>query len=97
MGKLKYQIHKGGRIKYRFLGVCCETSGMWFVDFPIFKWMNPDQLDPKNHPGYSTHFGPCRSVRAFRRRLKQWKQYIPKGTKFRLISRYVGADVFATI
>jgi hypothetical protein len=38
-----------------------------------------------------------RSVKAFRRRLKQWRGYLPKGTKFTLISRLIGCDVYGKI
>jgi hypothetical protein len=44
--------------------------------------------------GYGSHLLGVRSVRAFRRRLKQWSKYLPKGTPFVLVSRWRGYNVY---
>lgn len=92
--KLKYQHCKGLRVKgHKFLGVDCKTQNYWWVEGNVQKWMHGDSIDPNNHPSYCTDMWPCRSVRAFRRRLKQWSKYMAKGTQFTLVSRYVGHNI----
>ena len=80
--KLKYNKQKGLRIKYKFMGF--QTySDLWYND-TLSRWENPEW----GKYSYS-NTEPCRSVKAFRRKLKK----CPKGVEFVLGSRYVGYDV----
>jgi len=92
--KLKYQAKKGSRIKYRFMGVQIErepgSTMYWYVE-RIHKWSNDPPWDEEG----ISNTAPCKSVRAFRRKMKKWKKELPSGIYFRLISRWVGYDVNA--
>jgi len=74
------------RINYRFIGftVYKGDCGLWFIHNTNRWEYNPNT--GKN--GYSSH-QPCRTVRAFRRKLK----YAPKGISFILVSRWFGHDI----
>lgn len=96
--KLKFEAPKGIRVKYRFMGVqICERSPsdpiFWYVKKTKEWTINP----PWDEGGICNTAYPCRSIRAFRRRLKEWSKYMPSGTVFRLISRWKGYDVYAKI
>lgn len=57
------------------------------------EWLPLD--DPRPRPdGISSHVYGIRSKRAFRRRLKQWSKYLPKGTPFVLVSRWRGYNIY---
>jgi hypothetical protein len=82
--KLKYNAQNRTRINYRFMGFTTFENGWWF-NHNTNSW----QQNPKaGEKGYSSHQN-CRSVKAFRRKLKK----APKGVKFILVSRWVGYDV----
>jgi len=69
------------------MGFTALETGWWF-NYNTNSWeQNPKPGDK----GYSSH-QDCRSVKAFRRKLKK----APKGVKFILISRWVGYDVEGT-
>ena len=99
---MKYIQRKGNRIKssrfwdatvfindYRFIyNDDSYTDGYWGKT----KW------DEKGKEfGHSTASMPIKSVRAFRRRLKQWKGQLPKGTEVTLVSQYRNYDVIGVI
>jgi len=80
--KLKYEAKKQSRINYRFMGFTTFEEG-WVYNYDMNKW----EKNPSN-----CNYGinePCRSVRAFRRKLKK----APKGVEFLLMSRWEGHDV----
>lgn len=82
--KLKYEAQKRTRIKYRFIGFTTFEQG-WWHNHDLNKW----EFNP--HHGkynYGSH-EPCRSVMAFRRKLKK----APKGVEFILVSRWIGNNV----
>jgi len=82
--KLKYNAQNRTRINYRFIGFTTFESGWWF-NYNTNRWeQNPKAGDK----GYSSHQS-CRSVKAFKRKLKK----APKGVKFILVSRWIGYDV----
>ena len=72
-----------------FLGIKCKSH--WWVR-KTKKWVSeiPDT------GGCSTVLR-CHSVRAFRRRLKEFSKYMPKGTVFSLDCVYVGYNVIGKI
>lgn len=76
---MRYELRRPNRFKSGFLGV--EVKHMWYQSG---KWVN----DPI---GDFTNLAGCKTVRAFRRMLRN-NTHI-KG-KARLIHRYVGCDVF---
>jgi len=80
--KLKYEARKRTRINYRFMGFTTFEQG-WWHNHDENRW----EKNPSNC-NYGSH-EPCRSVRAFRRKLKK----APKGVKFILVSRWKGYDV----
>jgi hypothetical protein len=90
--KLKYKTKKPNRIKsYGFMGIDCDDVSLWWY-YNVNKW-------DINHTGYGYFSSncPCNSIKAFRRRLKEWSKYVPSGTEFRLCSRWVGYDVIGKI
>lgn len=91
---LKYQRSKGSRIKSsRFRGVT-TFDGYWWVRKEN-KWIH--NADPNCVGARGSGYFRIRSVRAFRRNLRKWSKYLPKGVKFILISRYKNCDVTGTI
>jgi len=82
--KLKYEAKKLTRINYRFMGITTFENGWWF-NHNSNKW---EQNPSSGEKGYSSH-QDCRTVRAFRRKLKS----APKGIKFILVSRWVDHNV----
>jgi hypothetical protein len=85
--KLKYNALNRTRINYRFMGFTTFETGWWF-NYNTNSW---EQNPKAGEKGYSSH-QDCRSVKAFRRKLKK----APKGVKFILVSRWVGYDVEGT-
>jgi hypothetical protein len=83
--KLKFDKPKRARIKHRFLGFTTFEVGWWF-SHDLNRW-EPNPGLGEN--GYSSN-QTCRSVRAFRRKLKK----APKGIDFILVSMWQGFDVF---
>jgi hypothetical protein len=74
--KLKYEANKRSRIKNHFLFyVPLEWQGI----LDTYSGIKEKGISEVN----------CRSIRAFRRRLKQ----IPKGVEIILFSRYIGHNV----
>lgn len=65
------------------MGMTTFEQGWWY-NLDLKKW----ELDPPEDYNYSTH-QPCRSTKAFRRKLKK----APKDVEFVLVSRWVGFDV----
>jgi hypothetical protein len=99
---IKYLLPKGQRRKkgvIRWLDPQgrFHQAGIYFgiTTFDGYWWHNDlKRWVPGDVPGdKSSHFGMkrserCRSVRAFRRRLRQWQKYLPKGIEFILCSRF---------
>jgi hypothetical protein len=83
--KLKFEEKKGNRIKSRFFGMSADQIGLWF-NVSKKNWSCIDYKDICEYSSDQT----CRSVRAFRRRLKK----APFGVKFTLSSRWVDCDVY---
>lgn len=81
--KLIYPQKKGERIKSQMNGIECFKNIVW--DFELKVWV---EITSEGNL-FSSH-APCKSVRAFRRMLKN----APKGVLFRLRNKYVGCDVF---
>jgi hypothetical protein len=81
--KLQYKARKGNRIKYKFMGFT-GYDNYWYCK-ATKKWTQT----PDWHKGGISNHCPCKSVRAFRRKLKE----APKGVEFTLTSRWVGYDV----
>lgn len=90
--KLLYDQIKGRRTKSRGFYSVTTFGGYWWV-YGHDKWMKNEDI-PQTHQGLSSHFNGCRSVRAFRRRLRQWSLYLPKGVQFILVSRWGRNDVY---
>ena len=60
-------------------------------DMPKKLWVPRDEYSGAWYPGCF----PCRSYRAAKRHLKKHNE-IPNGTRFRLVSKYVGGDRYLT-
>lgn len=102
---MKYIQRKGNRIKssrfwdatvfindYRFIyNDDSYTDGHWGIP----NWNEDGKL--LNKFGCSSHTRSIKSVCAFRRRLKQWKGQLPKGTEVTLVSQYRNYDVIGVI
>jgi len=83
--KLRYDAPKNSRINYRFLGFTTFDNGWWY-DKILNKWVNNPDF---KRGGYSTH-QPCKTMKAFRRKLKQ----CPNGVNFILVSRWYNNDIY---
>lgn len=91
--KLKYNLPKGYRVN-RTIAYCgiqlafeqsIKTNHYWWC-YATNKWVDYDTPLPK---GGSSHYrGRCRSVKAFKRLLRKWSKYLPKGLAFELVSQY---------
>lgn len=69
------------------MGFCSQDeNNYWWFDYGSNQWLNDMTLLTKK--GFSSH-QDCKSVKAFRRKLKK----APKGIKFILVSRWKGYDV----
>ncbi len=79
---LKFKAPKGQRIK----------TNAWYcgvTNFEGYWWHSKDKLWSKVAKcGSSSHFPRVKSVKAFRRRLRQWSKYLQPGIEFILASRY---------
>jgi hypothetical protein len=90
---IRYEMTKGQRVKkQKFFGVTTFDDFWWSNEYQ--RWV-PVAGDHGKYGG-SSHFNGCRSVRAFRRRLREWSHYLPKGVKFYLVSCYRGYNVTGT-
>lgn len=91
--KVKHNFPKGSRYTKQYRGV-----QLWY-DQPDYWWdetINKWTLTPNwTEGGISNTFNQCRSVKAFKRRVKEWSSYLPDGIIFYLIGKYVGQDVTA--
>ena len=84
--KMKYEAEKGSRMNYGFIGfTTIETS--WWFNYTIGKWEH-NPVKKLGCGNYSSH-QICRTVKAFRRKLKA----APKGVRFILVNRWIGCDV----
>lgn len=79
--KLKYEAPKRRRIKSRgFIGMTC-VSNLW--------WWSKEKREWTEEGGVRSSHLKCRSVRAFRRRLKN----APANMTFTLVSKWKGFHV----
>jgi hypothetical protein len=89
-GYVRYRDIKDRKSKVTrtFFGVTNFDGYWWKPD--LQKWVNGKEYADAHNGRLgeaSSHFNGCHSVRAFRRRLRQWGKYLPKGIKFVLCSR----------
>jgi len=73
-------------------GARIESSGfVWVVCWNRSYWVSKDgrwvDLHKENEKAITNTFVGIRSVRAFRRRLRQWREYLPPGIRFVLVHR----------
>lgn len=86
--KIKYNKLKSQRINYNFINVICNNQEYWW-SYKQKRWDKPENIQGE----FSNSSCPVKTVKAFKRRLREWSQYMPKGTKFILVSRWAGYDV----
>lgn len=86
--KLRHEAPKHARVNHSYLWY--EPVGLtkWIFNIDLGKWEYDPDLSKRVH-GYSSA-APCRSAKAFRRKLKK----CPRGVEFVLVSRWVGRDVY---
>jgi len=85
--QLRYEASKGRRINYRFHGFTTLEPGWWY-DAVNKVWTNNYNFNDKEGK-FSSHQS-CKTLRAFRRKLKK----APKGVEFILRSHWIGYDVY---
>lgn len=90
--KLGYQQHKGRRIKRSGFYSITTLDGYWWIH-DSHKWVSSEEARGRR----STHFDGCRNVKQFRRLLRQWSTYLPKGVEFTLVSVWKRHDVYGRI
>jgi hypothetical protein len=110
---LKFNAPKGARVKKGtwpnqqgkrlrvFINACIDfenTTGDFHFCLDERQWANDTKID-RGVKAYSTHSLSIKSIRAFRRRLRQWarSRQLPKGTKLILVSRFPFHQVTAKI
>ena len=91
-GHVKY--HKK-RIPFYLYAICGDFNYWWSKE--INKWVFVDEDGFDINKPYSSNSCEIRSIKAFKRRLKQWSKYMPKGTEFELVSSFGGYDVFGVV
>ena len=90
--KIKYEAPKGRRIKrYGFCGLEHENKDYWYVR-DIRQWRTYEDI-LKNVQCFSS-FAHCKSLKSAIRQIRKYD--CPKGTKFRLASKWVGYDIDIT-
>ena len=90
--RIKSGTHKGSFGRYRNF-VWAEIDGYWWAD-EAKKWMLLDDFYGNNiNGGCSTGCNEVKNVKQLVRHMKK-HSYIPKGTKIRLASRFIGFDVY---
>ena len=82
-----YEAKIGTRLNRYFYGVQVNNRSLWWNEI-LRLWEEPDP----NYDGVYVSCAPCRTVRAFRRMLRNNPNI--KGHS-RLVSNYVGYDVYA--
>lgn len=77
-----------------------KTKGYWWVHHAK-RWVHLDDMEQyRQQAGYTGYSNSTLfdirvdTVRAFRRRLKQWSEYLPEGVEFILVSCFKGGNVF---
>ena len=105
--KITFNQHKGkrvcsGHVKYHkkripfYLYAICGDFDYWWSK-EINKWVFVDEDGFDMSKPYSSSSCEIRSIKSFRRRLKQWFKYMPKETEFELVSSFNRCDVFGAI
>ena len=93
MAKIRYDKQKGFRIKRGF--ICAIASGFWY-SYKERIWIPDHLVDEKNDGWWEeldlSNSATCKTIRAFRRMLRNNPQV--KG-KITLIHRIVGYDAYA--
>ena len=94
--KIKYQAQKGYRIKnHDFIGLEVYASECHWYREDLRQWRTIDDVHKDLPPNtWYSSAAPCRSLRAAIRKIKKYD--LPKGTKFRLVSIWVGHDIEIT-
>ncbi len=92
---MKYQQCKSHRIKNSRFDDVTTYSDYWMIRHSCY-WKQSDNIDFSTKQ-VSTHSHKVRSLRAFRRRLKQWKDQLPKGTEMILASKYMRHHIIGVI
>lgn len=97
---MKLQFHAPVGTRFRrvgFYGVFCLDEYFWVGS----RWFHVPFSDGTAvrdvlmaNPGLSPCHPGFRSVRAFRRHVRDWSSYLPGGTKFRMLNMYEGPGFF---
>lgn len=87
---MEFRAKKGRRLCKEYFGIEVPDSDVCWWIRELKKWATIQEVR-ESGKSYS-NFCRCNTVRAFRRHLK-W--YGVKGTKYILVSKYVGYDVSA--
>jgi hypothetical protein len=93
---LIYEAQKGRRCKRAvFCWVSGSNSYYWSRNGKCWvHWDSPDKWRFKDDSLSSSCDLRIKTVRAFRRKLREWSHYLPSGIKFTLESRYKGLSVY---
>ena len=91
--KVKYIAKRGNRIRNSgFMGLEPDLDNkfiLWY--YPKFNQWSKSGFGLS---GNSQSWCYCRSLKAAIRKIKNWD--VPKGTKFKLVSRWAGYDILIT-
>jgi hypothetical protein len=89
--KIQYQQTKGRRHKrFGFLGVTVTSDDIMWWSRDLNRWATDAEIPRPTVKGYSSS-APCRSVRAFRKMLRDNPSIRGRAT---LVSRWVGYHVY---
>ena len=98
--KLRYQAAKGRRLKRNtvFVVFSLDSRCRWSDNFQKWVYMPPGEFirdDEYLSSGFSCFTPGCpKTHRAFRRRLKQWREYLGPGVEFKFELFYRGHSIF---
>lgn len=85
---IKINKPKHSRINYGFIGITTFEQNWWYHPYQK-RWLYHDGSIYNNHgEGYSSHQS-CKSLKAFKRKLKK----LPSSIEFILCSRWIGYDI----
>lgn len=90
---MRYERQKPYRLKRYFVGIFAlfdEKGNSYWYNYDLKRWEYDTEAQWEKY-SYSNLFGPCKTVRAFKRHLR--KHPYMRG-KLRLHNRYFGFDVY---
>lgn len=71
---------------------CINIRQYWYLEDEK-RWVKYHDLIEQGYQGSYSNMVHCRTVKAFRRKVKKWSKYLPPGTEYYLVNKYLNFDV----